>query len=205
VKRRSGGSFQAPDTCPIATTSGAVMQLTAFEYKLLPTLASLASSVTLEGTYPLTSLKKGARNFSLDKGINYHLQLTNTGGAVLLSGTACASLRGECDRCLGSAELTITGEVQGYLVFATSQQDAANARLDDAEAEFTVVDKDGSVNLAPFIYAAIVYELPQMVLCDPACAGLCPVCGADLNLGPCGCSAPSVAGDHPFAVLKQLL
>jgi uncharacterized protein len=31
----------------------------------------------------------------------------------------------------------------------------------------------------------------HLLLCREDCAGLCLSCGADLNAGPCGCSAPA--------------
>ena len=31
---------------------------------------------------------------------------------------------------------------------------------------------------------AIALEIPEQILCRPDCAGLCPVCGKDLNVDP---------------------
>lgn len=39
-------------------------------------------------------------------------------------------------------------------------------------------------------------------LCSEDCKGRCPLCGADLNEGPCQCKP---AADPRFAVLAQLL
>ena len=39
-------------------------------------------------------------------------------------------------------------------------------------------------------------------LCSEDCKGLCPRCGKNLNLGPCGCRKEP---DPRFAVLEQLL
>ena len=36
---------------------------------------------------------------------------------------------------------------------------------------------------------ALLLELPMAPRCREDCAGLCPRCGADRNLGPCGCDA----------------
>jgi uncharacterized protein len=43
----------------------------------------------------------------------------------------------------------------------------------------------------------------MQVLCDEACRGLCPHCGANLNLGPCAC--PAEEDESPFAALSSLL
>jgi uncharacterized protein len=34
---------------------------------------------------------------------------------------------------------------------------------------------------------ALLLSLPMQPLCKPDCAGLCPICGQDLNQGPCDC------------------
>ena len=41
--------------------------------------------------------------------------------------------------------------------------------------------------LAELATADILLELPTSVLCVESCKGLCPVCGANLNEGDCGC------------------
>ena len=48
----------------------------------------------------------------------------------------------------------------------------------------------------------MLLALPDYVLCDPACKGLCPVCGADLNDGECGCER--TVPDPRLAALKDL-
>ena len=53
--------------------------------------------------------------------------------------------------------------------------------------------------------AAGVLELEltaRSTLCSEDCKGLCPRCGADLNLGPCSCKKET---DPRLAVLAKLL
>jgi uncharacterized protein len=47
-----------------------------------------------------------------------------------------------------------------------------------------------------------VLSLPAKVLCDFACKGLCPRCGANLNLEECGCVEDE--GDPRMAVFKNI-
>jgi len=49
------------------------------------------------------------------------------------------------------------------------------------------------VDLTPELREGILIQLPNHPLCRTECRGLCPVCGADLNRGPCGCKPPSDA------------
>jgi uncharacterized protein len=43
---------------------------------------------------------------------------------------------------------------------------------------------DNQLKLSEWARDAIAVELPQQILCRPDCAGLCPVCGEDLNENP---------------------
>lgn len=58
------------------------------------------------------------------------------------------------------------------------------------------------LDLEPAVRDAVVLELPPAPLCDPACAGLCPSCGADRNETACGC--PPVAPDPRWDALREL-
>jgi uncharacterized protein len=44
--------------------------------------------------------------------------------------------------------------------------------------------------------------VPYQPLCDAACRGLCPVCGANRNEVDCDCAEP--AGDPRWAALEGL-
>ena len=43
---------------------------------------------------------------------------------------------------------------------------------------------DGSLDLAGWARDALALALPDKILCRAECAGLCPVCGKDLNREP---------------------
>jgi hypothetical protein len=59
------------------------------------------------------------------------------------------------------------------------------------------------IDLSEQIWESLVLSLPDQVLCRDDCAGLCPRCGADLNLGDCGC--PPQGRDPRLQVLKDIL
>lgn len=48
----------------------------------------------------------------------------------------------------------------------------------------------------------ILLNVPMYGLCKPDCRGLCPTCGANLNITQCACS--DAAADTAFASLKEL-
>lgn len=172
--------------------------LPSLKQRLLPQLAELGSSAHLSGVWPLQSYSLGAMNFMIPSEVTYDLQLSNTGGGVLLSGTVSAQVQTECARCLEPALFDVEGEVEGYYLINPSHEE-----LDLADDEFVIVDDSGEVDLAPALLAAIIFETPQVVLCDEECRGLCPICGANLNEQQCGCQQ-DVLPDSPFSVLKDL-
>ena len=61
---------------------------------------------------------------------------------------------------------------------------------------------DGAVDAEEVARTAFILGMDSKFLCSEDCKGLCPTCGADLNLGPCGCRKEV---DPRLAVLAQLL
>ena len=80
-----------------------------------------------------------------------------------------ATLRGPCMRCLDDAALPL--EVEAREVEQPGGGD---------ELSSPYVHGD-DLDVAGWTRDAIVLALPQQVLCRPDCAGLCPVCGENLN------------------------
>ena len=66
-----------------------------------------------------------------------------------------------------------------------------------------IVVSDGQLDLAELATADILLELPTSVLCVESCKGLCPVCGANLNEGDCGCDRSQ--RDPRLDKLRELL
>jgi uncharacterized protein len=64
------------------------------------------------------------------------------------------------------------------------------------------IDEHHQLDLTEAVRQAVLLAIPMVTLCKEDCAGLCPRCGKDLNLGPCDCE-PEV--DERMSVLKTLL
>ncbi len=62
---------------------------------------------------------------------------------------------------------------------------------------------EGVIDLEALLRDAVLEVLPVRVLCDVACRGLCPVCGADLNVDDCG-HGPARVPDPRWAALQGL-
>ncbi len=86
-------------------------------------------------------------------------------------------LQGACWRCLEPARLDVSLDVREY-----SGDDATDP---DLACEYV----DGEVlDLGAWARDAMAEAGPPAILCRDGCAGLCAVCGANLNQGPCRCA-----------------
>jgi uncharacterized protein len=92
-----------------------------------------------------------------------------TGDGYVLRLRVEATLHGPCMRCLAPA--TPRFQVDAREVF----QPGGGEELDSPYLE------EGVLDLASWAREALALMLPATPLCRDDCAGLCPVCGADLN------------------------
>ncbi|MBN2362351.1 MAG: DUF177 domain-containing protein [Deltaproteobacteria bacterium] len=119
--------------------------------------------------------------------------------AVRITGQVSTTAAGTCGRCLGPAQLALTARVDVTLFPAPSGRhpeadDAAadtagadqQADLDDSGA-MSGTYRDGRIDAGDLLREVLLLELPIQFVCRDSCAGLCDQCGANLNLGPCGC------------------
>ena len=74
--------------------------------------------------------------------------------------------------------------------------------LEDDENDDILLLEGTQLDLDDAVSTAFVLAMDTKNLCSDDCKGLCAKCGADLNLGPCGCR-PEV--DPRLAALAQLL
>ena len=92
-----------------------------------------------------------------------------TGGGYALRLRFSATLIGPCMRCLEAAQPA----------FEVDVREVSQPGEDDELASDYVID--GTLDLRAWVRDALALALPASVLCRPDCAGLCAICGADLN------------------------
>ena len=83
-------------------------------------------------------------------------------------------LHGPCYRCLADAVIERDLSLREYQ--ATSP--------DGSEELTTPYVVDSRLDLSSWARDSLVLALPDKILCRDSCAGLCPVCGKDLNHEP---------------------
>jgi uncharacterized protein len=157
---------------------------------------ALALSRTVTGELDAADVDLGGQVYRFEGPIAFEVTLTNAGTGIVAQGSATANVVTPCSRCLCDARLTIEAEIDGFYVLPGHDADLPE------EQEAELIAEDQSIDLGPAIIADVVVELPFAPLHDEACKGICPVCGADRNLEPCGCEQPTA--DSPFAALQEL-
>ncbi len=116
----------------------------------------------------------------------------NMAGALQLEGTASSRLHLTCDRCGKPFLREMSVPLDTLLA----------TELEDEENDEIVLLEGTELDLDDLAQTEFILGMDTKNLCSEDCKGLCPRCGADLNLGPCGCKPEA---DPRLAALAQLL
>jgi uncharacterized protein len=101
------------------------------------------------------------------------LTVTRASSGTVLELALDVALEGPCFRCLSDAELALSLRLREY--------EATRPEGEEERTEYLHADR---LDLSAWARDAIALALPEQILCRPDCAGLCPVCGKDLNAEP---------------------
>jgi uncharacterized protein len=86
-------------------------------------------------------------------------------------------------------EVTTPVEIPFDLFYAPADASAGQAgerELRERDLDFAVYEND-QIDLDELVLEQLELSLPSRVLCREECRGLCPQCGADLNVEQCDC------------------
>ena len=119
------------------------------------------------------------------------LTVTRASSGTVLELALDVKLEGPCFRCLADGELPLSLRLREYQAVRPEGEDMRTEYLDDDRLE-----------LSAWAHDAIALALPDKILCRPDCAGLCPVCGQDLNEEPHEHAVE--AADPRWAALESL-
>ena len=118
--------------------------------------------------------------------------VTRTTSGLLLELAADVRLVGPCVRCLTDTGLDVRVRGREY-------QAASPGESDELRTPYVA---DERLDLSAWLRDAVALALPEKILCREDCAGLCAVCGGDLNREP---HAHDEAADDPrWAALAEL-
>jgi uncharacterized protein len=110
------------------------------------------------------------------------------GQDVRLRGEIKAEISAQCDRCLNKVVIPV--EIPFDLFYAPAElghDQIGERELFERDLDFAVYEND-QIDLDELVLEQLELSLPSRVLCREECRGLCPQCGADLNIEQCECN-----------------
>ncbi|MGH9874272.1 MAG: YceD family protein [Pyrinomonadaceae bacterium] len=129
-------------------------------------------------------------------------KIRQQGARVHLSGQVTALAQVECDRCLKLVELPIDSHFNLEYVTAEDYRAQQAIELTEEDLDLSVFDGD-AIDIDGLVKEELLLAVPDHVLCDESCKGMCPVCGVDRNSVDCECETQEI--DPRWAGLKKLM
>ena len=116
----------------------------------------------------------GQRYLPVPETVPAELSITRASTGTVFELGFHVRLHGPCFRCLDDAVLDLPISAREY---------QATAPDGDDELRTPYLDND-RLDLSAWAHDALALDLPDKILCRAECAGLCPVCGKNLNAEP---------------------
>jgi uncharacterized protein len=117
-------------------------------------------------------------------------RVDRAGSEIRLRGDVSTVVFEECDRCLKDVEIPVEAKVD--LLYAAD--DPGSGKGSESEVHGRDLDvalyENDTIDIDQMVREQIELNLPPRVLCEEDCRGLCPQCGANLNIEECGCARP---------------
>jgi uncharacterized protein len=134
----------------------------------------------------------GERYLPVPDRVPAELAITKASTGMVFELGFTARLHGPCYRCLEDAVLELRIAAREYQ--ATNPEDT-----DELQTPYV---HDEKLDLATWSRDALALALPDKILCREDCAGLCPVCGKNLNAEPH--AHDEKPGDSRWSALESL-
>jgi len=117
------------------------------------------------------------------------VRLVRTDRGILAKGTLHTEVEVTCSRCLSLFSCPLALNIEEEYFPTTDMVSGARLSLPEEPGCFTI-DEHHVLDLTETIRQYALLAIPMKPLCREDCAGLCPHCGHNLNLGPCQCLSP---------------
>lgn len=121
------------------------------------------------------------------------VRLLKTHHGVLVEGRLEVDARLTCGRCLGEFPLNLNLNFEEeFFPTVDARTGSPPDGLESVLSEGVLIDEAHNLDLSEVVRQYIITNWPMKPLCRPECGGLCPDCGANLNLEECQCRQPSL-------------
>lgn len=145
--------------------------------------------------FPVLSQLVAQGSLSFPGGVAVLLVAQHVSAVVEIEGSLAFAVVQPCSRCLQPVAEEVTVPVALAFSRAAGVGTELPEELELNETDLGLLEFEGeTIDLLPALEQEILMSLPQHPLCRAECRGLCPVCGADLNVVECGCELPVFNG-----------
>jgi uncharacterized protein len=141
-----------------------------------------------------------------DGSLRAHVEIVDE-TTVHVRGRLDAPVEIDCARCLARYRVDIAQELDLFFLPRVAEElpaEEEEVELGDRDVVVGYYEAD-RLDLGEVVREQILLGLPLKPLCRPDCLGLCPGCGKDRNLGPCGCAPEEEPGDTRLEPLRRLI
>jgi uncharacterized protein len=119
------------------------------------------------------------------------VSLLRTQRGVLVRGKMQTRLELTCSRCLVKFDSPLKISFEEEYI-QTIDVSSGLPLPPSGEPGSFIIDEHHVIDLSEAIRQYTLLAVPMKPLCRRDCAGLCPTCGRNLNLGDCGCPVQTV-------------
>ena len=129
-------------------------------------------------------------------------QVRQEGRRAHVAGGVTARVQLECDRCLKALEQAVDSKFKLEYVTPEDYQAQQVAELTEDDLDLSIFDGE-VIDIDELVTEEILLAVPDHILCNENCKGICDRCGADRNSTDCGCETKHA--DPRWAGLKELV
>ena len=139
----------------------------------------------VEREYAPTAFAPG-EDYRVAGPVHLAFDVTRSGDRYRLAGRLTAPLELECSRCAEPFPFPV--DVGFDLSYLPRSANTGEGEIEIAEEDLGVAYYENeAIDLGQLMREQFYLALPMKPLCREDCKGLCPQCGANLNVAACGC------------------
>ena len=118
------------------------------------------------------------------------VRLRKLGARYHVTGAIRVTVALTCARCLARMEKVLEPSLQ--MVFESAHASATRTETQIRNRDLGLSFFEGNeIDLGPELRQAVLLAIPHKPICRADCRGLCPSCGANLNVESCRCQRPT--------------
>lgn len=159
----------------------------------------LIADIPDEGLYLDIEEKINIENVSLLSPASAHLELNKAGGEIIINGGFKTEIGLQCSRCLKDFRRNM--DIPVNVIYHPIEEIGMERHELKGEEMDMGFYRGEELDLQELLREQLMLNIQMKPLCDEACKGICPKCGADLNHEQCDCKIKEI--DPRLEVLKK--